>query len=665
MTADFHQRMREIFDRAFELPEAQRGQFVADACGGDTALFHEVQQLLMARGASDTFMATGASPQQRIGRYALHGELGRGGMGIVYDAEDSLIGRNVALKVINLKTIQDSAEAEFLRERLFREARSCGRLSHPGIVIIFDVGQEGQSAFIAMELVEGPSLLGLMSRQRLQTGEALRILAETASALDHAHQHGIVHRDIKPGNIMVRKDGAVKVADFGIAKIMSGAQATMTSVIMGTPSYMSPEQIEGRSVDGRSDQFSLAVLAYELLAGVRPFRADSIPMIAHQIVYGERPSPRALNPLLPPAVDLVFYRAFAKAAEDRFATCSDFVRELQQAIEAPAPHPLPPPVREKPHPEQPERRASSLGMWAVAASIIVAALVLAYVFRGNLSTLARTAPASQTASQTPGAQAGDANAKIAAAPASSAITEKPAIRLFRVEPSSISTGNFATLRWDVAGADSINIDHNVGKVSAKDSAPTNALFTSTTFTLTASNAAGSTSRTAFIDVQPESIPPEVRARQLIGEAMEKRRAGDAEGAFALFSQAAELGNSSAMVEVGESYRAGDGASEDEKKALSWFQRAAAKGDASGMVHMGVMYSLGINGGDPDPAQAVEWFQKAAEKGDPAGLYNLAVAYENGQGVTRNVEKAIDLYGKSAALGNSEAKKRLSQLQKAR
>jgi serine/threonine-protein kinase len=257
-----HQRVRELFERSLEYPEPDRVTFLRAECGDDSGLAEAVERLLKARGASDGFLNTAAQPTRHMGRYHIRGEIGRGGMGIVYDAVDPVIGRSVALKVINLKAVTEEGEAEFMRERLFREARSCGQLFHPGIVIIFDVGQEEHSAFIAMERVDGPSLHQmLVSGPRLQGKEAIRILKETAAALDYAHQHGVVHRDIKPGNIMLRKDGTVKVGDFGIAKVISRQHTTSTGVIMGTPSYMSPEQIEGRQVDGRSDQFALAVLA--------------------------------------------------------------------------------------------------------------------------------------------------------------------------------------------------------------------------------------------------------------------------------------------------------------------------------------------------------------------------------------------------------------------
>src|ERR1700685_3334094 len=263
MPPEFHQRVRQLFDQALERPEADRLPFLERACGGDATLFEAARRLLRAREASGSFLERDARPAVHVGRYLIRGELGRGGMGIVYDAVDPVIGRNVAVKVIHLKAVTGPEQAQFMQERLFREARSAGQLFHPGIVVILDVGQEEDSAFIAMERVNGPSLQQLLaSRPRLEIHEALRILQQTAAALDYAHQHGVVHRDIKPANIILDKDGTAKVADFGIAKVMSTQQSTLSGMVMGTPSYMSPEQIEARPVNGRSDQFSLAVLAY-------------------------------------------------------------------------------------------------------------------------------------------------------------------------------------------------------------------------------------------------------------------------------------------------------------------------------------------------------------------------------------------------------------------
>jgi serine/threonine-protein kinase len=205
---------------------------------------------------------------EQIGRYRIVGELGRGAMGIVYRAQDPTIGRTVAIKTIRLGEVTDPKERERLRERLFREAQSAGALSHPNIVTIYDVAEEGDLAYIAMEYVDGQTLDRVLASGQLPSGQQLlEILRQTATALDYAHHHGIVHRDIKPANVMIDERGAAKIADFGVAKILS-QQLTQAAGFIGTPNYMSPEQVEGAPLDVRADQFALAVIAYDLLTGV-------------------------------------------------------------------------------------------------------------------------------------------------------------------------------------------------------------------------------------------------------------------------------------------------------------------------------------------------------------------------------------------------------------
>jgi TonB family protein len=332
MTAELHGRVRALFAEALDLPEAERLEFLQTACSGEPEVLPTVLRLLEAHRGCQSFLEDDPRPARRIGRYLITGELGRGAMGVVYEAIDPLIGRKVAVKVIRLQALADAGEAQLLRERLFREARLAGLLSHPGIVVIHDVGQEDDLAFIAMELVDGVSLYQVLaSGRRIPRAEALEILRQAAAALDFAHGNGVVHRDIKPANIMMDKGGKVTIADFGIAKITSTNLCTQTSVVMGTPSYMSPEQIEALPLDGRSDQFSLAVVAYELLTGCRPFQADFLATLAHMIVYADRPSARAANPGLPPAVDVVLHRSLARLPHDRYPSCTEFVGALEVA----------------------------------------------------------------------------------------------------------------------------------------------------------------------------------------------------------------------------------------------------------------------------------------------------------------------------------------------
>lgn len=268
----------------------------------------------------------------RIGRYKIERELGRGAMGVVYHAIDPNIGRPVAIKTIRLGDVGSTAERTRLRERLSREARSAGILSHPGIVTIYDVDQEGEVAYIAMEFVDGSTLDDVLSApQPVTQRRVFSILGQTAVALDYAHQKGIVHRDIKPANIMITADGNVKIADFGIAKITASEQFTMTGTIVGTPHYMAPEQVQGQPVDGRADQFSLAVVAFEMLTGDKPFTGEQLTTVVYKIVAEEPPRVQRFNSTLTLQIEHVLRKGLAKKADARYKNCQEFVDALEDA----------------------------------------------------------------------------------------------------------------------------------------------------------------------------------------------------------------------------------------------------------------------------------------------------------------------------------------------
>jgi serine/threonine protein kinase len=278
----------------------------------------------------------------QIGRYRILDELGRGATGVVYRAQDPAIGRIIAIKTIRLLDFTDPAERERLRERLFREAQSAGMLSHPNIVTIYDIAEENGLAYIFMECVDGPPLEKVLNAAApIPSENALLILRQTATALDYAHQKGIVHRDIKPANILIHEPTLAKITDFGVAKIMS-QQMTQSGVMMGTPNYMSPEQVQGHAVDGRADQFSLAVIAYEILTGEKPFLADQLPALLFRIVREDPVPPQRLNPTVGPQVEMVLKKALAKSANDRYGSCVQFVDALAHALQAsPGWRPLP------------------------------------------------------------------------------------------------------------------------------------------------------------------------------------------------------------------------------------------------------------------------------------------------------------------------------------
>jgi hypothetical protein len=259
------------------------------------------------------------SPLSRIGRYEIHGELGRGTMGVVYEAEDPALGRRVAVKTIQVPLAASKREREDYEKRFLAEARIAARLSHAGIVVVHDVGRDTEHdiLYIALEHLQGRTLAEVAAEGPLDWRETLRIVGRLAEAVRYAHAQGVVHRDIKPANIMLVASGEPKIMDFGIAKLEAG-QLTSTGQFFGTPLYMSPEQALGQPVDGRTDLFSLGSVAYLLLCGRPPFEAANVPGILSRVAY-QHPKPlKDLVPGLPDDVEYVVTRAMAKSPSDRY-----------------------------------------------------------------------------------------------------------------------------------------------------------------------------------------------------------------------------------------------------------------------------------------------------------------------------------------------------------
>jgi eukaryotic-like serine/threonine-protein kinase len=271
-----------------------------------------------------------AKATKKIGRYKILGELGRGAMGVVYKAEDPNLDRVVALKTIILE--KDAEGRAEYQKRFFTEAKAAGKLTHPHIVTTYDFGEVDGMAYLAMELLEGTDL-----RKRAQQGpipalEAVEIGCQLAEALAYAHQRGIVHRDIKPANIMLPDRGPAKIMDFGLARMRLADHKTSTGIVLGTPRYMSPEQITGQPVDQRSDIFSLGIVLWEMLTGRRLFSGSEMEQVSHSITYDEHEPPTRVNPDLPAMLDFVVARALKKDPAVRYQDADEMAADLHTCL---------------------------------------------------------------------------------------------------------------------------------------------------------------------------------------------------------------------------------------------------------------------------------------------------------------------------------------------
>ncbi|HXI14349.1 MAG TPA: protein kinase [Thermoanaerobaculia bacterium] len=283
----------------------------------------------------------------KLSRFEVIRELGKGAMGVVYLARDPRIGRMVALKTIRQSSSPDDEVREF-QQRFVREAQAAGILSHPAIVTVHDIGEDAESgvSFIAMEYVEGPNLKEMLNQGAALSFEQIAAtIGQVAEALDFAHAKGIVHRDVKPANIIWCGESKVKITDFGIAKIATGANLTSTGQFLGTPNYMAPEQIRGASVDGRSDLFSLGIVLYELLTRKKPFGGDSLTTISYRIVHEPFPPLREVNPLIPEEFEDIVRRCLEKDPNARYQRGLEMARALENVVRSTRGIPAIPPMQ--------------------------------------------------------------------------------------------------------------------------------------------------------------------------------------------------------------------------------------------------------------------------------------------------------------------------------
>ena len=273
---------------------------------------------------------TSAQPSEHIGRYRIVSEIGRGAMGIVYRGEDEGLGRSVAIKTI-LASMDTEEQAGYLA-RFRQEAKALGGLNHPAIITVYEFGDERGVAYLAMEYLEGRELRELISSRRLDLASAVDIAAQVAEGLAFAHTRGIVHRDVKPGNVMVIEGNRAKIMDFGIARVRTSDVKTRTGIMLGSPKYMSPEQVLGRAVDHRSDIFSLGLVLHEMLTGAPPFDAANVHAIMYQICNGQPAPPSAANPAVTRALDIIVARALEKELNARYQDAAAMAADLRACL---------------------------------------------------------------------------------------------------------------------------------------------------------------------------------------------------------------------------------------------------------------------------------------------------------------------------------------------
>ncbi len=345
--------LRDVFDRAASLPPEDRAAFLARACGDNTALRQEIERLLAADARAASVFDSGSSGSDgdaerkpasrdataalrvgaRLGPYVIVGAAGHGGMGEVYRARDTRLDRTVALKVLPSDLVRDPAA----RRRFEREARAAAALSHPHICTLLDIGCQDETDFLVMEFVEGDTLADRLTREKLSLHQSLRIATEIADALEAAHASNIVHRDIKPGNVMLRSNGFVKVLDFGLAKLTplttngkdtTRAPSTRAGLIVGTVAYMSPEQARGQDVDARTDVWSLGCVLYEMVAGRAPFVGTSTTDVLAAVLQSEPASLQAIDAGTPSELQRIVSKALKKDRNERYQTVRDLVIDL-------------------------------------------------------------------------------------------------------------------------------------------------------------------------------------------------------------------------------------------------------------------------------------------------------------------------------------------------
>jgi TPR repeat protein/tRNA A-37 threonylcarbamoyl transferase component Bud32 len=637
-----------------------------------------------------------------LNRYRIERELGRGASGIVYEALDTALERKVALKAVSTAGLDEHEKTDLLA-RFRREASAAARLAHPNIVTVFDFGHEQDTAYIVMELVPGASLAAAINAQgRLGFERILALLKQLLAGLQAAHQHGVIHRDIKPSNLLLLPDGHLKIADFGVARLESST-VTRAGTILGTPSYMAPEQLAGRPVDRRADLFSAGVILYELLTGRRPFVGDSTYSVIYQVLHADPPLPSQLDLPVPRWIDGVVQKALAKDPEERFQDAREFALALDEALRTLQSDTASTINLSSQRGATPARGSTAPGTQAASAKPVwpwAAGLAAVAVFSWGwwvsgereavpqpVSAKAATAPpgggdeaprpAPSLAEARPAPVAPGAALPVERIPAS-AQNETDA-----ASPKALPGGQVVPRqRREVSPEprrEASGVSPPAGKVRETRRQPPSAAPASEAPAPTAGAPAapdafagarfrangeeGPAARFLPLGVLRQGAEAgDPRAMNQLGLALRDGRGGvqDFAQAALWFEKSGAAGNTNAMLALAGLYRDGQGVAKDPARALELLQGAAAAGNTRALALLGALYFKG-EGVAQDDAKAAEYLRAAARMNDRGAIIHLAHLYELGRGVARDPQEALRLYRQAAAMGEPRARERLRQL----
>ncbi|HEY7185900.1 MAG TPA: TonB family protein [Vicinamibacterales bacterium] len=634
----------------------------------------------------------GWSEPDRIGRYERLQRIGGGAMGTVYRAYDPHIDRTIAIKVL---LVHDDPA---LRERFQQEVRAAGTLSHQNIVGVHDFGDVDGRPYIVMEYVDGRTLSDvLLDPAALTLADKLRLMQQLCAALDYAHTRGIVHRDIKPANLMIDRRGDLKVVDFGIAKLGDG-QLTRTGNVLGTLAYMSPEQIEGRSIDRRSDIFSVGVVLYELVTSRHAFQGDTPSTIIRAIIYDQPVALTTLVPDLDPELDRIVKKALQKDPAQRYQTLAQMAADLARVRIATEPAiarddgtgtllidrratssstaSVPPPLAPGAATVQTYDSSGSRWVVAVAAVALIVAIGAGVLLtRSILFKQSATGPTTQSTGPAPSVGV-DTTSKTSAAPTPAAPTSTVATNATDkakpqpdAPPKKIDTIETAP-----------KIEKPVRTPTAYEQA--RAILAGNPNPEQKSTAAGLLQKAcdggesaaclqAGVMYRDEQLPKNLPlAVQLFQRACDGKIAEgcnnlgfeysrgtavpkDEAKAARLFEQACDSGVPPACTNLGRAYQNGRGVAQDAARARTLFQKACDGGGAMGCVDGGQLLMRGI-GGPADPTRAVAMFQQACESGTPVACASLGLAYVRGDGVPQDMVRAATLYQRACDSGGAPA-----------